>query len=57
MLQKWSKNDIYECKKIIIIPKYLNWVLNITLAKFVTIWRLFSSNKADILGGYLIEIT
>ena len=33
------------------------WVLNSTLEKFVTIWWLFSSTKAYILGGYIIYVT
>ena len=32
-------------------------VLNSTLAKFVTIWRLLSSTKDDMLRGYTIAIT
>ena len=33
------------------------WVLNSTHEKFVTIWRLLSSTKADVLGGYIIDVT
>ena len=35
----------------------LTIVLNIILETFVSIWRLFSSTKADIMGGYIIAVT
>ena len=32
-------------------------MLNSTLEKLVTIWKLFLSTKADILGRHIIDIT
>ena len=33
------------------------WVLNSTITNSFTIWRLFSSTKADMLRGYIIALT